>query len=44
MQDMDDFWTWVTSKLAGFVQDNCPGVKPDLSRLMTAGESAGEFH
>ncbi|KAF3006964.1 hypothetical protein E8E14_004621 [Neopestalotiopsis sp. 37M] len=43
MQDMDDFWTWVTNTLAGFVQDNCSGVKPDLSRLMTAGESAGGY-
>ncbi|ETS84817.1 hypothetical protein PFICI_02842 [Pestalotiopsis fici W106-1] len=43
MQDMDDFWTWVTRELVTFVQGQCPKVRPNLDQLMTAGESAGGY-
>lgn len=43
MDDIDDLWTWVTFKLADTLRDNTNGVEPDLSRILTAGESAGKF-
>ncbi|PLB50268.1 alpha/beta-hydrolase [Aspergillus steynii IBT 23096] len=43
MEDIDDFWGWVTSKLADTLRDSTNGIEPDLSKMMTAGESAGGY-
>ncbi|KAH8434974.1 alpha/beta hydrolase family protein [Aspergillus melleus] len=42
MEDIDDLWTWVTSRLTDTLRDHSTGIEPDLSRIITAGESAGE--
>ncbi|KAI9038593.1 alpha/beta-hydrolase [Aspergillus affinis] len=43
MEDIDHLWAWVTSKLADTLRDHFSGIEPDLSRIMTAGESAGGY-
>lgn len=40
--DIDDFWNWVhSSELAGLLAKHSTSTKLDLSRILTAGESAG---
>ena len=47
LDDLDDFWAWVKTKLPGLVEgivkDSGMGVKVDLERVLVTGESAGEF-
>ena len=42
LDDVEDSWKWVQTKLAGCLESKTAGrIKPDMSRIMTAGESAG---
>ncbi|VUC28511.1 unnamed protein product [Clonostachys rosea] len=44
MQDIEDFWNWVQTRLPECVRNQTDGVvEVDLSRIITSGESAGGF-
>lgn len=41
-QDIEDFWLWLHSDLKNTIHASFPHINSDLSRIMTAGESAGK--
>ena len=44
MEDVEDVWKWLHESLPSYLDAQTAGrVKPDLSRVMTAGESAGGY-
>ncbi|RMZ82862.1 hypothetical protein DV737_g1898, partial [Chaetothyriales sp. CBS 132003] len=44
LEDVEDSWKWVQTKLAPFLEPKTGGrVRPDPSRIVTAGESAGGY-
>jgi acetyl esterase/lipase len=44
LDDVEDFWQWLHAELPSFLRAETAGkIKPDLNRIMTAGESAGGY-
>ena len=44
MEDVEDFWRWSQTDMVDFLRLQTNGhIIPDLSRIMTAGESAGGY-
>jgi acetyl esterase/lipase len=41
LDDLEDFWTWLHSTLPTFLSQQTAPIEPDLTRIITAGESAG---
>ncbi|KAK5022255.1 hypothetical protein LTS07_010131 [Exophiala sideris] len=42
-QDIEDFWAWLHSDLQNMIHLSFPHIHSDLSRILTAGESAGKI-
>lgn len=42
-QDLADLWKWVLADLASYLSTAAPGFAPDLSKIITIGESAGGY-
>ena len=44
LDDVEDSWQFIQTKLASYLEAETEGkIKPDTSRIMTAGESAGGY-
>lgn len=43
LEDLEDFWQWTRTHLAGVVGSHVPGHSIDLSRLLLTGNSAGGY-
>ena len=44
MEDVEDVWRWLHESLPSYLDEQTAGrIKPDLSRIITAGESAGGY-
>lgn len=44
MEDIEDVWKWIHASLPAYLEQQTGGrIKPNLSRIMTAGESAGGY-
>lgn len=43
LDDVEDFWQWIHKELPSLLQKQPGNITPDLTRIMTAGESAGGY-
>ncbi|KAF2734743.1 alpha/beta-hydrolase [Polyplosphaeria fusca] len=43
LSDLADFWTWLHTAFPTYLSSQDPSLKPDLSRILVAGESAGGY-
>lgn len=43
LDDIDDLWKWIGTKLDAAMQQSYSGLHPDLSRVLVTGESVGGY-
>ncbi|KAJ7583906.1 Alpha/Beta hydrolase protein [Mycena floridula] len=43
LKDIDDLWKWLHKDFPTFLAESAPGFSPDLTRILSTGESAGGY-
>ncbi|KAJ7583866.1 Alpha/Beta hydrolase protein [Mycena floridula] len=43
LEDLDDLWKWLHDVFPAFLAESAPGFSPDLTKILSTGESAGGY-
>ncbi|KAJ7583877.1 Alpha/Beta hydrolase protein [Mycena floridula] len=43
LEDLDDLWKWLHKDFPAFLAESAPGFSPDLTRILSTGESGGGY-
>ncbi|KAJ7583862.1 Alpha/Beta hydrolase protein [Mycena floridula] len=43
LEDLDDLWKWLHDDFPTFLAESAPGFSPDLTRILSTGDSAGGY-
>ncbi|KAJ7583890.1 Alpha/Beta hydrolase protein [Mycena floridula] len=43
LEDLDDLWKWLHKDFPTFLAESAPGFSPDLTKILSTGESAGGY-